>query len=459
VPTVREGQAKLAISNFSFGQNVRHFTFQITLVAFLFSFAPCARAQTAISPGSPEEKLPPAKTSEELESRYFSVLAALKKPAATGLLVAELGPYSNAANAGVRPGDILVEYLGRRLDDPADKDRNTLLRNLVTRAIDEQNKKDINPLATFIVERDGKLVVLAAERMPLGIFTIPVEKNVAMPLNPLESDRGSFKTTWTASETFLRIGEPKGDNPGAASVETHNLSVSDPNATLALGARALFKSDLPAQTILQANYKFNITDRSVGPAISLENFSYADESIEISALRRGGIIRGTINRKFARVVEKVERPTLAESIPSLLVPHLAASLPLEEKIVLHFSIVSEIDLQTRPGYALETRGKTKIKINKDDKVEIEAFAVRLWHFGQPDSVFYFSAKRRLLSATSDAGGPSMARSETEADAIKSLVMIKDPAATRPLFPKEPAPGAVKSEEQGNERAIDPRERK
>lgn len=408
-----------------------------TICGYLCPFVPAfvlavvasfAQAQTAVVPNAPDEKLPPAKTADEIESRYLQILTVMKNPPATGLLVAELGPYSAGANAGIRPGDVLVEYLGVRLDKPKEKDRTALLRNTVTRAIDEQARKDINPMATLIVLRNGKNIVLAAERMPLGIFTIPVEKGAELPLNPAESERGSFTTEWAESDTWLRVGEAA----GAASAERHTLSLQEKTLTFSLSASAMTKPETPVEEIQRAAFSFTITDRATLPAMTLQRFSYVDESIDVTATRRGGVIRGKIDRKLAHVTENVERPTLSEAIPTLAVPHIAGALPQEKGIVIHFATISELDLQTRPGYALETRGKVKTTI---DEKEIEAFAVRLWHLGQPEAEFYFDDKRRLLSARYEAGGVSMIRAANQTDAFKAMVTTKP--ASRAISPELP----------------------
>jgi hypothetical protein len=164
----------------------------------------------------------------------------------------------------------------------------------------------------------------------------------------------------------------------------------------------------------------------------LESLTYTDEAFGVTATVRRGMVVGTVTRKLSGVEQKVDRPTVPEAVPSLAVPALAAALPQREGVVMPLAVISELDLQTRLGYALETGGKATYHVAGEDR---KGHAVRLWHYGQVEATYFFSADRTLEYAEYEAGvgGVTLQRAVDETAALKALIPLapKTPPAPRP----------------------------
>src|SRR4051812_23294922 len=52
---------------------------------------------------------------QDLEDQYQAAVAVLKKPTVTGLVITEVAPESAAAARGIRAGDVLLEYYGKKI--------------------------------------------------------------------------------------------------------------------------------------------------------------------------------------------------------------------------------------------------------------------------------------------------------------------------------------------------------
>ena len=365
----------------------------MALGAIALTTAALGQAVVPLDLAKEREPLAPASTVEELQSRYEGVLGALKSPPTSGVLVVELGPESAGGAGGLRPGDVIIEYDGKRLDRPAEKDRLAVLRAAATATAEEKLNPRSNPMTLLTVFRNGRSVGLQVERGALGVGAVGVEKGQAKPGNPPESPRGSFAMTWAGAAGSFHVGD--GDEIYGA--EHRTLTVSGADAALTIDARS---AGPKSQELHHAMITYTATDRRESFAFALEALDYRDELTDIHAERRGKTIKATNRRRISGVQQTMERPVLPEAVPALAVPELAAALPQEAGIVLPLAQISEVDLQTRPGYALETLGKTKVSLFGQDT---PAFGVRLWHFGQAAGTFYFAPDRTLLKAVYDSG--------------------------------------------------------
>jgi hypothetical protein len=379
--------------------------------------AACAWGQRAVDPtGGAAEPLAPAKTVEELESRYAAVLLAMKNPEVTGILVGELGPNSLGAAAGLRPGDILTQYEGVKLDNRADEDRAEMLRDAVGKVLIDGDKPGADPKVTLVVRRGGKTMVLRAARGPLGVRAMAVEAGVGLPMNPRASERGSFALAWGEMSGWFKVGGLEG-NYGA---ERQLFGVTGKTATLTVSTRGLGVDGRVEADGQAAGIRMGISDRKETYGINIDTISYIDEIESVGARVRGGKVSGEITRKATGIRQSVERPTVPEAVASLAVPSLAAALPKEAGVVMPLAVISETDLQTRLGYALETRGEQPLKMGTED---VKCYVVRLWHLGQVESTYYFSPKRELIYAETESGlgGVTLTRVESEGEAIKGMV--------------------------------------
>ena len=408
--------------------------------------AGAALGQVAVNPVAPaDDAYAPAKTAAELEARYTAILVALKNPPATGILIAELGPYSAGARAGLRPGDVVTEYDGTKLDNRADANRAEMLRVAVAKAIGESERPWANPQVALIVKRAGKTVVINADRQPLGLRALAVEAGVGLPPNPPATSRGSFALEWTPSGGWYHVG----DVTGPDGAEQQEFAVVRQVATLTVATRVINAGGKIVADAQAATIRMNVSDRTTTYGVTLDQFTYRDELADVSAMCKAGMVKGTIVRRLTDIKQQLERPTLPEAICSLAVPSLAAALPQKENIVLPLAVIDELDLQTRMGYALETRGKATMTIASEAR---DGFSVRLWHFGQVEATYFFSPQRELIFAEYEAGvgGVKLLRAANEEAAIKALVTL--PGTTRPTSAPATRPATVPALEV---RAIDP----
>jgi membrane-associated protease RseP (regulator of RpoE activity) len=192
--------------------------FIILLAALLAGAAFPARGQ--------QEPLPAPPSQEDIDAQYAAVLAAMKHPHATGVLVTEIAPASPAGAAGLRGGDIITrlatedvrtlkalrEQVAELIASNIAGGKETKVVLTARRAMANSGKTaETNPAAETV-----ETVLLQVPREPLGIRAIEVEAALPAPLNPPISPRGSFVMTWDqlrnaqnaggdlGQETFLR---------------------------------------------------------------------------------------------------------------------------------------------------------------------------------------------------------------------------------------------------------------
>ena len=147
---------------------------------------------------------PPAPTTPDIDTQYQSVLAEMKHPTSTGILITEIEPDSPAGAAGLHAGDIVYHYAGapvRDLDTLRKRVADQIASAMITPTL--PNNNDPNSLAgpdtkvLLGIHRAGKDIILQIPRSPLGIRAIEVEAGAPVPLNPPPSPRGSLTLAWT----------------------------------------------------------------------------------------------------------------------------------------------------------------------------------------------------------------------------------------------------------------------
>jgi len=328
------------------------------------------------------------------------------------VLVTEIGPQSGAGRAGVRGGDIILNYGGRETRDLA------TLRGQVAEALASRETTENTGKLLMMVRREGeeKPLILQMPREPLGIRAIEVEAGVAAALNPPAGLRGSFAMEWeklpaveetddaalAREVTWYRLYEGgewagyvkaerrlRGTDMCELDLETTHVEVGDGGG----GARVVSTTREMAS--------FRMGDQKESPALTLEALEFADSTRAVdwhtSAKRVGARLLGWVQEERAgpQMPRDVGMGLSAVSGGSVRV--LAAALPREKGVVLGCSVVSGWDLLPRPGYVLVARGYEP----KDDGGN--GWRVDLMHCGVVVESYWFSEQRKLLRMATAMG--------------------------------------------------------
>jgi hypothetical protein len=383
------------------------------------------------------------KTAPDYQTQYQAVLAAMKSPAVTGLLITEIGADSAAGAAGAMGGDILINYAGKEVRTLKD------LRANVADMIATAEVADVKRKVLMQVRRGNQELLLQVEREPLGIRVIEVEAGVAAPLNPPASPRGSIKLAWeellhdrASSEAFFRTDLVSG---GVEDVTKDWAGWQRRTLTLA-GQDALAGEALTGHVELGSNdgkvigreqmgYRFRTGDYSATPAFVLESADVVvqadDAEVTTHAEHVGAVLRwesGTVWRDRQAEPVKAEAACPLNAIIPAMAPVVAAAMPHvsgggagDEQAVLDVSVISTRDFQTRPGYALVTRGKRHLgEASTMPAASIggqDGWCVELMHCGVVAERFWFSDDRRLLRLEMLSGTTTVSRrvgSDTDA---------------------------------------------
>lgn len=368
------------------------------------------------APAAVPTALPPAQTSEELTERYQQVVAAMKRPPVSGVLIAEFGPNSAALAAGCRPGDIITGYAERDITTEAS------LRQAVAASVAEARlDAHAAPRVRLQVRRltvsqpRGEMQTLFVARGPLGITGLETEAGVPLGLNPAGTPRGDFVMEWGAVPTLEPpTGKMMGQElwtrlyQGSEWVGFERTRVDKAGGTWTLAVTSWQVDHQRVVGQQTAVIGFTASDNRQAPGFGLEVADLEDTVTGTRATieKKGATIRGSIDPLpgSAGRHENVARPTavIGQSsgigvIPVYALPVAAAALPQRADIVAPFAQLSEADWQTRLGYAFKTLGKVSVSGAG------ELWAVQVLHMGRAEMTFYFSDQRELVRAELGAG--------------------------------------------------------
>jgi len=369
-----------------------------TLCVLVILLGAAARAEepggAALTPAV--DVMPPARTPEELETRYQQVLAVVKNPAAPGALVLETAPESAGRAAGLWPGDIITRYDDRAIEGDQE------LRAAIADAIAPQAEQlyVIDVRVPVLVRRGPQAVALRVPKGPLGLTIITVAAGVAGPRNPPATPREKLRLEWDRlHQNPRRIAEMW------TLLEWHQKPYAMECSILALHPEA---AELTVNTTeldghaARCRIEFVPGDNQLAPALATTALSYRG-ALAVTAVRRGRTVRGTIS-PAGEAPAAVEFPTTPDAVPAYATATLAAALPHETGLVLPLAQLSELDLQTRLGYCLCTRSAATVTRDSGNTAGTPAatspatWCVQLLHFGRPEITYWFNDQRALLHA-------------------------------------------------------------
>lgn len=347
---------------------------------------------------------------EDFQAPYQAVVAAMKSPVATGVLVTEIGPLSAAGRAGLRAGDIITSYGGRETRTlPA-------LKAEVAEALGSRAVEDDQHKLLMVVRRGGGAgaadTILQMPRAPLSVLAIEVEAGVPAALNPPPSPRGTLTMAWdklpappTASDTEAENGEEiswyrlydDGAWVGFQKVVRTQRGIKLMQMDVVTTRIELMDEGAKVTARTNETCVFRTGDQGETPAFVLESLSFADDSrlaaMSSHAQRSGGKLAGGIRAdpEHGEMARSVSVP-LSAMTPGAL-PLVGAALAQNKDGVLGCTLVSGWDLLPRPGYVLAARGQQKVEGATRGE---ESWRVDLMHCGVVVESYWYSAQRRLL---------------------------------------------------------------
>jgi len=321
---------------------------------------------------------------DAIEQRVRTVLAAMRSPAANGVLITELGSAaggSMAAEAEAREGDIITHYQGRRVNTFEE------LREAVAEAIaSKETNPNVAEKVLLGVKRGEKELVLQVRRGPLGLRGVNAQAGVRLEPNPVATPRGEYKLHWTDvpavqnellapddKRTWLRV-ERDGK---LIAVESLQLMVMEGGVFQLQVGQYVIAEDGEATSPAITTVRFG-AEAERGPAmfVSQARFEFGDSRLVV---RKGSAFK----------LDSTVEPTRNEAVPAAALPMIAAALPQRADVAVPVSVFSVDDVKTRAGYMLVTRGEQKLG-------EKKAWQVDLLLFGVPIERYWLSAAREIL---------------------------------------------------------------
>lgn len=412
-----------------------------------------------------------AQSTADIDAQYHSVLAALAKPAVSGILVTEVAPDSSAAQkaaaggtGGLRGGDIITHYYNTRVT--------TLqaLRQQVADAIAAKlNDPSSGASVVVQVRRGSEDKFLQLPREPLDIRAVAVEASVPGPRNPPPSARGEISLNWNAVaaavqadagaalRTLERADSAAGPEEEWIGWQTCKIVIESDELAGALEWHRVIDTPEPKSGELTAppvprtekttlQFHLSLGDQATRPA-----FVLTDVDARYSA-DRGTLINAAAERLGERLKASFtftapasnpvkfasESPAPLNTIPQPALPWVAAALPHEKDKGLGLYLLSLRDLQSRPGYVLVTRGKqpmpadlapvpaTTAAVAPATAAQTQAaWQVDLLHVGLLVETYWFSDQSSLLCMQSH-GAQSVISRRTATLADASLPMQRKP---------------------------------
>lgn len=361
-------------------------------------------------------------TPEEIVTRYLKVLAVLKYPPTTGVLIADFNPHSPALAAGCHPGDIITEF------DLANITTEESLRTAVSQGIAEGQANDALP--DYLLMRVRRVVAapgnspatkppqtaritLRVPRGPLGITGLEVETALARPLNPAPTPRAAFALNWEKLPSV---------DPAPGQIQGHelwtrlylgtqfygyeNVRLEKLGNTWAMALVSALVENHQVVGTQTCTLVFTPTDNRTAPGFTLNSLDLEDTltGTRTTATKVGNTLRGIMDRlppepAHPKNIQQATVPIGQNSglgvIPVFAIPLVASALPHEKNVVAPFAQFSESDLQTRLGFVFRTTGQQKITVNKQER---SLWGVEVLHFGRVEQTFYFDDQSLLVQA-------------------------------------------------------------
>ncbi len=462
------------------------------VLAFLAMAPGAGRSACAAdpAPGVSLGKGDPAAVAADAEAQYQDVLAGLKWPAATGVLVTEIEPESPAGKAGLRAGDIITEFHTTHIVTLGDL-RKELADDLAMQEVGSGKSTK----AIVQVRRGEKVAILQVPLAPLEIRAMEVQAGVPGPRNPPADARGKVALDWKEASgafagdrggggdggavlrtTMVLSGENGGDGAGVGAATRaggggaagggtgqnsipeeqwmgwQRFSVDEAGADAVSGQVVIHvagaDADAPAKAVATTlSFGMDTGDFKTSAAFILNDLTarYATDEgggggeIAVSGKRVGGELRvGLVSHgpeAEQNFTTDFVREMPQDGIPQGAIPFVAGALTHRGDAVLAVAPFSIRDFLARPGYVLWTRGKMALPALPGGAAGAEAkpeegWRVDLMFCGETVEAYWFSDQDRLLCVRTEAPQAIISR-RVASEEIAASALESAPAGTGP----------------------------
>lgn len=352
-----------------------------------------------------------AVAAEEAVTPLQLVEAVMAEPPATGLIVTGVGKGSQAAAAGILPGDVLTAYAGQRTK--------TLEDLQLAKRVATQTRGAAVEVA--VTRPDGSTATLPIGTGQLGVEVLPVEEGVAATRLPPATDLTLEVDALRQRplDAWFGFRFPPAPKLG---FEHAVLQVIDDRIELRHevafdGGRRWGLNHFVVTVVMDASDPLRVREVTyVAPLAGFESkgtLAVAEDGTRIWRTRWQG--RDVESGQAQSGVRQSVVPTDLPIVPSYFVHALASLLPKEAGNAIHFRPLSEGDGRPMLKSALVVVGQEALG---DGESEVTVWRVEQRRAGgQVVGTYWVDDAGRILR--SDYGGPVAFRT-SQAEALASL---------------------------------------
>ena len=347
---------------------------------------------------------------QTLQGVYQRVLAVMRQPPATGVLVISLQLPPAALKAGLRPADILTRVDGRPIPNAA-------ALHQAIRAVAGNSHAVLRVRAV----RGSRIIVLHLPPAALELSVLPVLAGAPAPLNPTATPRRRLNLHWNRAPTVQpQPGQILGHDMWLL-VFDHDLACGSLHITISrLGRRwtlhwnlaVLRGGPLVAQ---RWRIRFVTTRARAARPFRLEELQWRQPSRTVIARDQGRELAGKVTQDGR--TQAFRHPSVPGAVPVPALVAVAAAMPRRAGVVLPLAELSDRTLSTRLGCVLQSLGRVKTTIGG---VKNRVWAVRALWLDIPQMTFFFSKDGALL--------------KIKWGAHRTAVKVASPGVVRQVFP-------------------------
>ena len=336
----------------------------------------------AFSGGSLHAILQTAGSGSAINQNFQLVLSAMRRPAATGLLIVSLWPPGSAPRPALHPGDIITWVEHHRI-----KSRSQLAVILY------HLRHSSLPLFSVEVARGDRIIHLRMPPSALAISGLAVMAGVPAPLNPpptpftMQWNRVPPDTVHTHHSLAKNYWYRLFDHHIAIGMVHLQISRAGTVGHLLWSVRAAAGCGVQTQRI---HMIFSVGDNRRAPPFLITSLTFHDFRGHRRFIRRGALLI-PVKPHAGTTVKKI--PILFNVVPTPALTVLAMAMPRRKGLVLAVPEIGIRYLHTRPGCAMEVLGR-KTVIFAGEKRRL--WCVRMMRLDVPQITFWLDRFGHIL---------------------------------------------------------------
>ncbi len=315
-----------------------------------------------------------------IERNFQRVLSAMRRPAATGLLIVSVRLPGAARRAGLRPGDILTWVEHHRIESPRQLD--VILYHL---------RHSPLPFLSVAVARGERVIHVHVQRRALRINGLAVLAGVPAPLNPpptplaLQWNRVPSDTAprGLAENFWYRLF----DHHIAVGMVHLRIFLAGTTGHLLWSVRAVAGCGVPTRRIQMV---FTVGDNRRLPPFLLTSLTRQGFHRQREFIRRGTALLAA-GRSAAKNTEKI--PILFNVVPTPALAALAMAMPRRKGLVLAVPELGVGNLHTRPGCVMVVLGRRSVIFAGEKR---RLWCVRVLRLDVPQITFWLDHFGHIL---------------------------------------------------------------